>query len=210
MTFVKDMDAIITPESLMASPVANGERFYIHLHGDNGNIFHVNLNYSQVIELEDDIKKWRRAFETSKGHMSNKGTVLDEDIIVSDKRFRVVVHFMHEGLNGDWNESDEYDIPLVRFSCYYNLYLYDIKPETETDEIEWEPFKNDLSFCTTISAKIDKKHYVFFAERILAELNFLRGKIRRNENIYHNIGDMAFKWTTSELITESVISSRKY
>ena len=58
-----------------------------------------------------------------------------EDLTLEHGDFRVVWEWIGEGYEGDYNESDPDDVPLLRFSC------------DKKEDGEWEGL-SDASYCT--------------------------------------------------------------
>lgn len=68
----------------------------------------------------------------------------DVELIYRNKK--VVFEWIGEGNDGDYNEDDEDDIPLLRFSCDERKY-YDRGDERLEDDGVWEGME-DASYCT--------------------------------------------------------------
>ena len=69
-----------------------------------------------------------------------------QDLILERGNTRVIWEWIGEGNEGDYNEDDPTDVPLLRFSCYKRV-------KNKGDQFmcfdEWEEM-SDASYCTCL------------------------------------------------------------
>lgn len=73
-----------------------------------------------------------------------------------DDNFRVVWHFNGEGHNGAYNPDDEYDEPLLRFTCYQ-----------KHPKVGWQAV---VSHCSNFPATAHRRHLAATSCRIFEVL----------------------------------------
>ena len=94
-----------------------------------------------------------------------KTNISDETIaVVDDNLIKVEMAYIGEGYNGDYDENNPEDKPLLRFYTYINTHH-----GTDDSNSFWEDLE-DGSCCTTIPKDSDITHIVDAAKKILAEL----------------------------------------
>jgi hypothetical protein len=89
------------------------------------------------------------------------------DFELIHKGFRVVWEWIGEGVDGDYNEEDEDDTPLLRFSCFKRYVRKDYADPTYHDD--WEELA-DSSYCTRMPVNSSLKHLAIAASIILEAL----------------------------------------
>jgi len=85
----------------------------------------------------------------------------DLEVISGDKR--VVWEWIGEGYNGDYNEADPDDVPLLRFTCDRRINDPDLDPD---DNNVWEGMQ-DASYCTLMPIDSPKEYLLRAAGIIL-------------------------------------------
>ena len=92
-----------------------------------------------------------------------------EEVVVEDEiegRVRVALEYIGEGYSGDFDDEDEEDMPLIRFTVYEREFGIEI----------WEQV-DDSSYCTQIPITTPREQLEGIARSILAEVEdpILRG-----------------------------------
>ena len=88
--------------------------------------------------------------------MSKVTKTIDNEIIVSDELLKVELVDIGEGIQGDYNENDPEDKPLLRFDVYIRdpkTYEENLACERPLDDscVGWEAVE-DASYCTNLCA----------------------------------------------------------
>ena len=81
-----------------------------------------------------------------------------KDVVLTDGNLRVVIEWIGEGWEGDYNPEDPVDEPLVRFYC-------DHKKGKRWEEID------SASYCTCMRATHPRKVYTWMARQIMDVLD---------------------------------------
>lgn len=90
-------------------------------------------------------------------------TVIDKNVEVANKDYRVILTYIGEGLYGDYDENDADDVPCIRADVYCT--------EPDEDDIEDGYI---ASTCTGMNADISIEEATKYANSILAK--FTRSK----------------------------------
>lgn len=100
-------------------------------------------------------------------------------VISEDGRVRVVLEWLGEGHNGDYQTEDPEDEPLVRFSVYRKYlpdeemaphFLDDVTPVAFTSEDWGWRAVADGSYCTQLPATLPKEKLLQAAQAILNQV----------------------------------------
>jgi hypothetical protein len=78
----------------------------------------------------------------------------------SDKNFKVVMFFAGEGYNGDYDETDSEDEPLLRIDIYRRC---------AEDKRRWKD-EPEYSSCTGISARVTRADAIEYCNSVLKQL----------------------------------------
>jgi len=81
--------------------------------------------------------------------------LMNTDKEFAGKNVKVVLTYLDEGLNGEYDDSDDSDIPLARVDVFVNKKIADQLGETETADGEWYSVSGS-SICTRIDARADE------------------------------------------------------
>jgi len=93
-------------------------------------------------------------------NLLRKGNNWEDDSVAAvskDKKRRVVIEWIGEGWNGDYDEEDIHDEPLLRF---------DVQDKING---EWETLDNG-SYCTAVNARLPKRFWKKMAEYIVRQV----------------------------------------
>ncbi len=85
-------------------------------------------------------------------------TVMDKDVEVANKDYRVILTYTGEGLCGDYDENNTDDVPCIRADVYCT--------EPDEDDIEDGYI---ASTCTGMNADISIEEATKYANSILAK-----------------------------------------
>jgi hypothetical protein len=115
---------------------------------------------------------------------------LIDDINVESENFLVIISHIGEGYEGDYNEEDPADKPLLRYDIYH-----------KSNEDEVIP---DGSSCTNISTdSLSSDVKYFFKEVVLVEAEKLLKEIEDTSYSLSSIGKKLFKY--SHLSDEEIL-----
>jgi len=89
------------------------------------------------------------------------------DLILERGDFRVTWEWIGEGWSGDYDEEDEQDDPLLRFSV--DQHIFPDEDSEENAESYWEQL-DDASYCTRLPITTPTKHLAIAAAQILEEV----------------------------------------
>lgn len=81
--------------------------------------------------------------------------LMDADRSFSGSNVKVVLTYLDEGLNGEYDDSDDSDVPLARVDVFVNKRIADQLGETETADGDWYSVSGS-SICTRIDARADE------------------------------------------------------
>lgn len=83
---------------------------------------------------------------------------INKDITITNDTYRIILTYIGEGYNGDYNEADPDDAPLFRADVY-----------EKDEEGKWlgEP---SATTCTCADARMDRNHAKEYAQSILAKI----------------------------------------
>lgn len=59
--------------------------------------------------------------------------------------FKVILEYIGEGFNGDYDPKDPNDVPLVRFSCF----IKNLRDDNNNINPDWQ-YIDDTSYCTLL------------------------------------------------------------
>lgn len=85
------------------------------------------------------------------------------DIELTQEPFKVVLEYIGEGISGDYNPSNEEDVPLLRFSCF----VKNLCDDTNNINPDWQEI-SDASYCTQLSVNTPR-HILFNAVGVILE-----------------------------------------
>ena len=93
----------------------------------------------------------------------SKAILLFKPLAVRKGKYRVEWEWLGEGQSGDYNENDENDVPLLRFSCERLV-------GREGRSLRWEAM-DSASYCTNMSVAATQAVLRRVAEMILGVLD---------------------------------------
>jgi hypothetical protein len=103
-----------------------------------------------------------------------------EEMELIDGPFKVEWEYIGEGLSGDYDEEDEDDEPLLRFSCY------------EKVGENWEPI-DDSSYCTQLAVTTPRS---VLEHGLLAIMSELKDAMERGSGVKRAMEQMS--WISSK------------
>jgi len=99
-------------------------------------------------------------------------------VVSKDGLVKVTLDWLGEGNDGDYQENDPEDAPLLRYDVYRlqkpgdemdSFFLDDTSPVSDPNG-EWRPVA-DGSYCTLLRADDPKDHLILAAQDILAAIS---------------------------------------
>lgn len=107
------------------------------------------------VSTQEDARTLYRAIDDAQGY-EDYGIVGDEaegDVVASCEDVDVVLEDLGEGRNGEYDESDPEDVPLLRFTVF-----------KDGEQVE------DASYCTTIPTSASRAEQFQIAFNILSQV----------------------------------------
>lgn len=95
--------------------------------------------------------------------------LMSGDKVCAGEKVKVVLTYLEEGLNGEYDEDDESDVPLARVDVFVNKEIAAALGTEETQDGEWFSTDNH-SICTRIDAREDENgiaHWLIANTRVL-------------------------------------------
>jgi hypothetical protein len=135
----------------------------------------------------------------------------DIEVISEDGLVKVEMEYIGEGIDGDYDDKDPDDMPLMRFSIYrkitddaecrekmWNLTLSDF---CEEEIGEWV-YVEDSSYCTQIWADLPTKNILEAAKFILSCVEDNVRDMKREKRLYESLSWIRFDQESGEVKCE--------